>query len=72
VRPKIFALAIVYLAAGLSASAQSPDPAGASQQSSPVPARCTANCPQTPAKPATVAPDALAKPPAKPHKGHHQ
>ena len=67
-RPKIFALAIVYLTVRLSASAQSPNPVGAPPQSSPAPAPCTPNCPQTPTKPATVAPDALAKPPAKPHK----
>ncbi|PYU82369.1 MAG: hypothetical protein DMG50_12055 [Acidobacteria bacterium] len=61
-------MAFVFLTAGLSASAQPPDPAGASPQSSATPAPCTANCPQAPAKPATANPDSPAKPSAKPHK----
>jgi len=68
VRPHIFALAFVFLAAGPCALAQSPDPAGASPGSSPAPAPCTSNCPQAPAKPATANPDSQTKPPAKPHK----
>jgi ABC-type uncharacterized transport system involved in gliding motility auxiliary subunit len=68
VRPQILALAFVFSIFGLSAFAQSPDPASSSPQSSPSPAPCTANCPQTPAKPATPNPDAPSKPPAKPHK----
>jgi hypothetical protein len=65
VRPKSFALAIVYLTAGLSAFAQSPDPPSASPQTSPAPASCSPNCPRAPAKPATANPDSPAKPPAK-------
>jgi hypothetical protein len=68
VRRHILALILAFTIAGLSASAQSPDPASASPQSSPTPAPCAANCPQAPAKPATVTPDSPAKPPAKPHK----
>ncbi len=69
-RRHILAFVLVFSMAGLSASAQSTDPATASPapQSSPAPAPCTANCPQTPAKPATDTPDSPAKPPAKPHK----
>ena len=67
-RRYIFALALIFLATSLTASAQSPDPAGSSSQSDPAPAPCTANCPQTPAKPAAPNLDAPAKPPAKPHK----
>ena len=67
-RPKIFALAFVFLTAGLSAFAQSPGPAGSSPQGGTAPAPCTANCPQAPAKPATANPDSPAKSPAKPHK----
>lgn len=67
-RRPIFALAFVFSISGLTASAQSPDPAGSSPQSSPASTPCTANCPQTPAKPAAANPDAPAKPPAKPHK----
>jgi hypothetical protein len=68
VRRHILAFVFVFGLAGLSVSAQSPDPSSAAPQSSPAPARCTANCPQTPAKPATATPDAPVKPPAKPHK----
>ena len=67
-RRRIFPLAFVFLTAGLTASAQSPDPSSASPQSSPVPAPCTTNCPQAPAKPTTANLDSLARPPAKPHK----
>ncbi len=67
-RPKIFALAFILLPLGLSASAQSPGPAGSSPLSILAPAPCTANCPQTPAKPPTANPGSPAKPPAKPHK----
>jgi hypothetical protein len=68
VRRHILAFVLVFLTAGLSASAQSTDPASAAAQSSPAAAPCTANCPQAPAKPATANPDTSAKPPAKPHK----
>jgi hypothetical protein len=68
VRRHILVFILVCSKAGLSASAQSTDPASAAPQSSPAPAPCTANCPQTPAKPATVNPDSPVKPPAKPHK----
>ena len=70
VRRAILAFVLVFLTAGLSASAQSTDPASATptQQTSPTPAPCAANCPQTPAKPATATPNSPAKPPAKPHK----
>lgn len=69
-RRYILAFVLIYSTAGLSASAQSPDPASAAPatQSSPAPAPCTANCPQAPAKPATAAPDPQAKSPAKPRK----
>jgi hypothetical protein len=68
VRRHILAFILVFSMARLSASAQSPGPAGSSPQSSPAPAPCTANCPQTPAKPPTANPNSPAKPPAKPHK----
>jgi len=64
VRRAILAFVLVFLTAGLSASAQSTDPASSAPQTSPAPAPCAANCPQTPAKPATATPDS----PAKPHK----
>ena len=69
-RRHIFAMAILFLVAGLSAVAQSTDPASAppASQSGPVPAPCSSNCPQTLAKPTTAAPDSSVKPPAKPHK----
>ena len=66
-RRHILAFVLIYSTATLSASAQSTDPASATQ-TSPTPAPCTANCPQTPAKPATAIPDSPAKPPAKPHR----
>jgi hypothetical protein len=47
---------VLFGLTGLTAFAQSPDPAASGPQTS-TPATCTANCPQTPAKPA-----------AKPHK----
>ena len=69
-RCHIFAMAILFLATGLAAVAQSTDPASATPppHSSPTPAPCTANCPQAPVKPATTNPDSPAKPPAKLHK----
>ncbi len=67
-RRHILAFILVFVAARLSTSAQSPYPAGSSPQSSATPAPCTANCPQAPAKPATANPDSPAKPSAKPHK----
>jgi hypothetical protein len=68
VRRHILACVLVFGVAGLSAQAQSTDPASANPQTNLAPAPCTANCPQTPAKPANVTPDSPAKPPAKPHK----
>ncbi len=67
-RCHILAFILVFSAAGLSASAQSPGPAGSSPLSILAPAPCTASCPQTPAKPPTANPASPAKPPAKPHK----
>jgi hypothetical protein len=68
VRPQILVFAFVFSTAGLSATAQSANPASAApaSQGSATPAPCTANCPQAPAKPATA--NSPAKPPAKPHK----
>jgi hypothetical protein len=68
VRPHILACVLVFSTAGLSAAAQSADPAGAWPQCGAGPAPCTENCPQTPTKPATVKPDLPGKSPAKPHK----
>jgi hypothetical protein len=61
---------LVFATAGLSASAQSTDPASAAaaSQSGPAPAPCTANCPQTPGNPPAAAPDSQPKPPAKQHR----
>jgi len=68
VRRHTLAFILTFSTAGLSASAQSADPAGTSRQSGPAQAPCTANCPQTAVKPAIVNPDSQARPPAKPRK----
>ncbi|HYL82811.1 MAG TPA: hypothetical protein VE263_01145 [Candidatus Angelobacter sp.] len=66
-RRQLVLFAFVFFFAGLTARAQSPDPAGSPQQANP-PACTGANCPQAPVKPVAANPDAPSKPAAKPHR----
>jgi len=68
VRCCVLAFTLAFSIAGQFASAQSPDPAGASPQNSPAPGPCRENCPQTPTKPPAAKPDSPDKSTAKPHK----